>query len=258
MTRSGLHKKWWEGSVDLVITLLLWSYYTIGFVCFFSPFYLYARLFSKQKAHAFQKLNHYFYRGFFLLLNILVPACKWHVEDQVKQVRSGVIIGNHVSYLDPILLISLFKRHTTIAKGALYRIPFYGRMLSLSGYIPSQGTGALADLKLDLIENMAEYLEQGGNFFVFPEGTRQRDGRIGPFNKGAFKIAKLCKAPVYVISIKNTDKLFTPGRFLFHTQRKNRVSVTLVQRLAPDYDATDFSIKKLMDNVRRLLEENIQ
>ncbi len=244
--------------MDLLITLLLWSYYTLGFVFCFSPFYLFAFFFSKQKAHAFQKLNHYFYKGFFTLLKILVPACKWHVEGAVKQIQSGIIVGNHVSYLDPILLISVFKRHTTIAKGALFKIPFYGKMLSLSGYIPSEGTGILADLKLDLIENMAGYLEQGGNFFVFPEGTRQRNGKIGPFNKGAFKIARMCKAPVYVISIKNTDKLFTPGKFLFHTQRKNRVDVKLVRQLTPDYASKDFSITKLMDDVRRLLEENIQ
>ena len=50
---------------DLTVTLLLWLYFTLGFVVFFLPFYLGAFFLKSSPEGAFQRLNHYFYRGFF-------------------------------------------------------------------------------------------------------------------------------------------------------------------------------------------------
>jgi 1-acyl-sn-glycerol-3-phosphate acyltransferase len=245
---------WYQGPKDLAITLILWGYYTIGFIILFAPFYLYARLFSADVTRAFQRLNARFYRWFFVLLKRLIPACKWQVEDGVKTTRGAVIVANHISYLDPILLISFFPRHTTIAKRRLFHIPLYGRMLRLSGYLPSSAEGPLAELMLARMEKMPDLLAAGGNLLVFPEGTRSRDGRIGTLNAGAFKIARLCKAPIDVLYIQNTAQLFRPGRFLFDTRSANEIRVEHLTRIEPTYDNPDFSLKDLMARVHGILE----
>jgi len=261
METSGTHQKRVKSGklpgfpFDLALTLLLWGYYTIGFVIFYAPFYLLAYLFSKNRTKSFQKLNSLFYRIFFQMLRLVVPACSWEIEDGVRRIRSSVVVSNHISYLDPILLISLYARHTTIAKDRLFSIPLYGKMLALSGYLPSSAAGRLADLMIRRIDGMEEHLGDGGNLVIFPEGTRGRDGRIGPLNKGAFKIARLCRAPVKVLFISNTDKLFRPGRFLFDTQRPNTVTVELLAEIDPDYDSGTFSINTLMERVHTLLEK---
>ena len=261
METSGTHQKQVKSGklpgfpFDLALTLLLWGYYTIGFIIFYAPFYLLACLLSKNRARSFQRLNSLFYRVFFRMLRLVVPACSWKIEDDVRCIRSSVVVSNHISYLDPILLISLYTRHTTIAKDRLFNIPIYGKMLALSGYLPSAATGRLADLMIRRIDGMGEHLGDGGNLVIFPEGTRGRDGRIGPLNKGAFKIARLCRAPVKVLFISNTDKLFRPGRFLFDTQRPNTITVELLAEINPDYDSGTFSIKGLMERVHTLLEK---
>ena len=247
-------RKWYHSLKDLIVTLILWSYYTIGFVVLFAPFYACARLFSKDVTLAFQRLNARFYRWFFVLLRLLAPACQWQVDPAVKRIRGAVVVANHLSYLDPILLISFFQRHTTIAKQRLFRIPLYGRMLRLSGYIPSSADGPLADLLLARMEQMAAFLSGGGNLIIFPEGTRSRDGRIGPLNTGAFKIARLCNAPIHVVYIQNTARLFRPGRFLFDTRSVNTVRVEHLARIEPGYDDPDFSLKALMAQVRGMME----
>lgn len=243
---------------DLFVTLTLWGYYTIGFVLFFSPFYIAAFFLAKNRTRAFQTLNHYFYRSFFRLLKILVPGCKWRVSDAVRQIRSAVVVANHISYLDPILLISVFRRHTTIAKGALFNIPLYGRVLALSGYIPSTGEGRLLDIKMDLMEKMPEYLRKDGVFFVFPEGTRSRNGRIGALNKGAFKVARMSNSSLNVVYIKNTDKLFKPGTFLFDTGARHTVTVELLDTIYPDDADRSVSVKRMMTRVHDLLEAGNQ
>lgn len=241
---------------DIVVTGLLWGYFTFGFILFFSPFYLLAFLFSKSPQCAFQSLNSTFYRGFFGLCRIIVPSHKWEIRDEVRNIRSGLILCNHISYLDSILLVSLYPRHTTIAKDRLFQIPVFGRFIALAGYLPSSGRGPNSELLLKGFENIPSILEQGGNIIVFPEGTRSRDGRVSRLHKGAFKIAKLFKAPITVLRIKNTDKLFIPGRFLFNSTIQNNISLKIVGELKPDYSSDDLSIKALMEQVYDLLSGN--
>jgi 1-acyl-sn-glycerol-3-phosphate acyltransferase len=247
--------KWRHFLLDLSITLILWFYYTLGFVLFFAPFYFLAFCFSKKRRTAFQKLNHIFYKGFFGLIKLLIPSCRWQIPEAVRKIRSSVIVCNHRSYIDPILLISIYARHTTIAKARLFGIPVFGTMLSLSGYIPSTARGRFADLMVDRIDGMDAFLASGGNVFIFPEGTRSRDGRIGSLNKGAFKLAKMCKAPVKVLFIENTEKLFKPGKFLFNAHSPNTITVALAGEMNPDYRSDQFSINGLVAEVHALLEK---
>jgi 1-acyl-sn-glycerol-3-phosphate acyltransferase len=239
---------------DLVVTLLLWSYFTLGFIVLFSPFYLAACLFSENRELTFQRLNHHFYKGFFLLIRILIPRQQWHIADEVKSIRSSVIVCNHLSYLDPLLLISLFPRHKTIVKSTFFSVPIFGWMLKQSGYIPSTSEGRLSELMIERINAMDGYLASGGNLFIFPEGTRSRDGSVGRFNKGAFKIARLCRTPIKVLYIRNTNKLFAPGKFLFNTLASGSITVEQITGIVPDYHSDNFSVIKLVSQVRLLLE----
>jgi 1-acyl-sn-glycerol-3-phosphate acyltransferase len=239
---------------DLIVTLLLWSYFTLGFIVFFSPCYLMAYLFSENREYAFQRLNHNFYKGFFFLLRILIPGQKWRIADEIKSIRSSVIVCNHLSYLDPLLLISMFPRHKTIVKSTFFSVPIFGWMLKQSGYIPSTSEGKLSELLIESIDAMNGYLASGGNLFIFPEGTRSRDGTIGRLNKGAFKIARLCQTPIKILYIGNTNKLFTPGKFLFNTLVSNIITVKAITSIKPDYQGGHFSISELMSQVRSLLK----
>jgi len=239
---------------DVIVTVLLWSYFTVGFVILFYPSYLAAYLFSENREISFQRLNHKFYKGFFYLARLLVFGHKWIISDDVRSIRSSIIVCNHISYLDPIFFVALFEKQKTIVKSTFFRVPIFGRMLKLSGYIPSTSGTNLSDLMLRHIEAMDDYLASGGNFFVFPEGTRSRDGTIGLINKGAFKIARLCKASIKVLFIRNTNKLFKPGKLLFNTCVSNTITVELLAIMEPDYQKSTFSISELMSEVRSILE----
>ena len=248
-----LHK-YLQSTIDLIITLLLWGYFTLGFIVFFAPFYLAAYLFSGDLERSFQSLNHKFYRGFFRLARILIPRTNWRIHEDVRKIRSAVIVCNHISYLDPILLISLFEKHKTIVKNTFFNVPVFRQLIEASGYIPSTSDGKLADLMIQRIEEMDAYLASGGNLFIFPEGTRSRDGRIGQLNKGAFKIARRCRKPIKVLFIRNTNKLFRPGKFLFNTCSANTITVEPLASIEPDYQSEAFSISQLMFQVRSILE----
>lgn len=241
---------------DLAITLFIWLYFTAGFVVFFSPFYLLAFLFSKERATAFQSMNSRFLRSFFRLCRFLIPRQRWQIGPEIQNIRSSVILCNHVSYLDSIFLISLFPRHTTIAKARLFDIPVFGQVLRLSGYIPSSSEGHHSTLFLDILDSLTGHLAGGGNIVVFPEGRRSRNGQVGRLHKGIFKIARHCKAPISVLGIRNTDRLFKPDKFLFDTCSENTIHLKQIAQLHPDYTGRDFSIKGLMIHVGKLLADH--
>ncbi|WP_020590225.1 lysophospholipid acyltransferase family protein [Desulfobacter curvatus] len=242
---------------DLVITLLLWGYFIFGFLLFFSPFYLIAFVCPPIREAAVQCLNCLFYKVFFVFVRVLMPGIGWHIDPKVKGLENCIVVCNHVSYLDPLVMISLFRRHKTIVKGTFFKVPVFGWVLRAAGYIPSMPKGRMAGLMVRQTSTLASFLEKGGILFVFPEGTRNRNAGAGVlrFHSGVFKMARLCRSPINVLMIRNTDKLFRPGRFLFHTDFSGIIRVELAGTIRPDYDKETVSTDGLMEQAGTILTE---
>ncbi|MFP3912389.1 MAG: 1-acyl-sn-glycerol-3-phosphate acyltransferase, partial [Desulfobacteraceae bacterium] len=105
---------------DFAGTLIAWAYFTIGYLVFFSPIHLFLFWFSRAREQAFQRTNSHFYRGFLRVLKGVNRDLEISVEDGVRAIQGAVIVSNHISYLDPILLISIFQRHKTVVKGLFF------------------------------------------------------------------------------------------------------------------------------------------
>lgn len=240
--------------IDLIVTLVLWVYFIFGFLILFLPRYLVALRPVAERELCFQRLNHLFFRRFFQLTRILIPALGLRIDDRVTAIRSSIIVCNHVSYLDPLLLISLFEKQKTIVKSGFFRAPVFGWLMKQSGYVPAVGSGVSAWQVLGSILHLGDYLATGGNIFVFPEGTRSRTGKIGALSGGVFEIATRSRAPIQVLFIENTDRLFRPGRFLLNSAINRPVRLRLLDTLNPDYTAADYSVDGLMAIVKTLLD----
>jgi len=235
----------------------MWFYFLFGFLFLLPLLYLPAYIITGNSAVAFQNLNHIHMKCFFALIRLLVPRAKFHIPREVREINSSIIICNHLSYLDPILLTSLFQRQQTIVKSTFFQVPFFGRLLKNSGYISSGASDMLGPAMINNLENIKKHLAGGGIVFVFPEGTRSRDGNLAPFNKGVFTIARYCNAPLKLILIKGTNKLFQPGHFLFNTHDYSEIQMELIGSLEPDYKGNNFSISALADQTRIIFEEKI-
>lgn len=246
--------KWIKRSIDFLVTIIAWLYFTLGYCLLFSPFYLFSSLFSKNPEDSFQKLNHRFLKSFFFVLRIVTPRLNIHIDDDVYSIRSSVVLCNHISYLDPILLISLFEKQKTIVKETFLKVPILAWLVKTSGYFFASTDETDAFFLLEGVENLENYLSSKGNIFIFPEGTRSRDGKMGRLKKGAFTIAKRCHAPIQVLMIKNTNKLFGPGKLLLNTCVPNTIEVKRIMSIQPEYTSDTFSIHTLIEQVRQAFE----
>ncbi len=250
-TRNNTFRRWVDRCIDCWATLTCWAWFIFGYFLFFSWRYIAAALFAKDQQARFQRITNQFYGIFFRIVRGTAPRHRIFIDDEVAAIRSAVIVCNHLSYLDPLLMIALFQHHKTIVKSRFFGMPIFGWIIKKSGYLPSTSEGRFSKMMIEQMEQMPTFLASGGNLFVFPEGTRSRDGKLGTLNNGAFKIARMCRAPIYVLQIQNTDKLFIPGKFLFNTRIKNTISVKIIDRIRPDYENDRPSAAQLEQRVRQ-------
>ncbi len=244
--------------IDVAVTLLIWVYFIWGFLLFFAPRYGWAWLWAGDREAAFQRLNQRFFSSFFRVLRCITPGLALQIPGDIGAIHSSIIVSNHISYLDSILLVSLFEKQRTIVKKTFFNVPVFSTLLRQSGYIPAANGDEDPALMIRNCENIKEYLASGGNVFIFPEGTRSRTGRLGPFNKGAFSIARYCRAPIECLLIRRTNRLFLPGRFLFNTCLPNTIEVERIGSFVPDYGDTDFRLAALIREIRALYEERFK
>ena len=172
--------------VDLLVTLLLWVYFIFGYLIFFAPLFAGAFFLVRSRDRAYQRLMHLFCRSFVRVMQALMPQLVVEVAPAARALRSAVVVSNHLSYLDPLLMISIFERQKTIVNSSFCRVPIFGWILQAAGYIPAVSGGMQSGLMAERIEQLGDFFAAGGVLFIFPEGTRSRDGRIGKLKWGAF------------------------------------------------------------------------
>jgi len=244
--------------INLSVTLILWFYFMFGYLFILLFLYLPVYIFARNRATTLQNLNHVHLKIFFALTKLLVPRTKFILPEDVRKIRSSVIVCNHLSYLDPILLVSIFRQQKTIVKHTFFKVPIFGWLLKNYGYMSSGSDTVTGPAMINHLEEIKQHLSSGGVLFVFPEGTRSHDGNLAPFNKGVFTIARYCNAPLKLIFIQGTNRLFQPGHFLFNTRERNEIRLELIGSLDPDYKNKNFSVAALADEARQIFEEKIR
>jgi len=212
---------------NLFVTLAAWAYFTLGFVFLHAPAYLVALTRPDSQAR-FQRYHRRFFQKFFALLAVLCPATSWDIDPRLGDIQDAVVVCNHQSYLDPLLLISLLPRSVTVVKPVFFSVPIFAVVLRKTGYFPATASGRHGGLTLAALEALPGFFAAGGSLFIFPEGTRNRAGGLKPLPDGALKLALHTARPIAVLGLSGTAQLFPPGKFLFNAQAKNRISLKLL------------------------------
>lgn len=151
-----------------------------------------------------QKAVYFMFKGFVGMLTWAgVINVSSHGAHKLHSAKGVIVIANHPSLVDVVVLISLMPNAGCIVKQGLWRNPFIRGVLACAGYIPNRG----AEL---MLEDCQEVLGRGTNLVIFPEGTRTKTGLIiNDFARGAANIALRTQTDILPIVLRTNVRGLT-------------------------------------------------
>ena len=164
----------------------------------------------------------------------LLPFVKLRVD---RSRRLGdefcVLVVNHQSWLDPLVMLALERRLSGPARGYLFRVPVMGTVLKLGRfYLSEKGEPAPLDR---MRRGAKEALEHRGTLLFFPEGTRTKTGEIDHFHMGAFRMAVEYQLPIQPVVIEGLYHVFPSGSPIVRARGRYPVRVHYLDPVKPPY-----------------------
>jgi len=169
----------------------------------------------------------------------------------VPRTGGALMISNHQSYLDPVLLgLNLPRPLSYLAKSELFKNKFLAWLITeLRAFPVRQGRGDKA-----AIEETIRRLREGHMLNIFPEGTRTPDGKIGEMQRGAALVVRRAGVPIVPVAIHGSYEAWPTGQKIF---RSRPVRVLYGKPLNVDGMKSD-QIVKVMDRTLREMVEDLR
>lgn len=132
--------------------------------------------------------------------------------DKINPARTYIYMSNHVSNLDPPILLPLIPRRTSVmAKKELFSYPILGKAMRLGALVPVDRGNR--DAGIIAVREASTVLRRGISMSIFVEGKRSFDGKLLAFKKGPFYLAVANHVPVVPITIVGTHYVMPKRRF---------------------------------------------
>jgi 1-acyl-sn-glycerol-3-phosphate acyltransferase len=163
--------------------------------------------------------------------------------------RPYVVVSNHESFADILLISHLPWDMKWLSKAELFRIPVMGWLMHLAGDVPvKRGFGPSA---AEAMARCREVLTRRVSVMIFPEGTRSRTAELLPFKDGAFRLAIDANVPILPLALHGTGPALPK-----HDWRFGR-STAVVEVLEPVETAglTPADVPALKERIRNTIVE---
>ena len=212
---------------------------------------------GKQKAVA-RMTVHYGFGVFVNAMQVLgVFRVKINGAKQLQQLKGKIIIANHPSLVDVVVLISQIKNADCVVKSHLFKNPFMRGVLRASGYISNSDPD-------QLMEDCAASLALGNNIVIFPEGTRTNTNKPLKLQRGFANIAMRSQTDLLFILLKVTPSTLTKDNVWYNVpERRFDFDLTVKQpiAIAPYHDEfgdnTTKAVRHLTRHIESLFKEEL-
>lgn len=179
----------------------------------------------------------------------------WRVDvagrEHIDPAKTYVMVANHQSFLDILVLFRLFRHFKWVSKAEMFRIPCIGWNMTLNRYVKLRRGSPESIAKM--MTASERHLAEGSSVMIFPEGTRTLDGRLKAFKHGAFTLAQKARVPILPIVVENTFHVLPKSGFVLRGNHAIRVRVLPA---IPVEQVVDRPLEELSADVRaRFLRE---
>ncbi|ELR63711.1 1-acyl-sn-glycerol-3-phosphate acyltransferase [Photobacterium marinum] len=151
--------------------------------------------------YIYTQVPDFFWRFMVWLISHTMYRVKHKDISNIPTEGGALIVCNHVSYMDALLLAGACPRPIRFLMDRdIYNLPFIRAFCKACKVIPIDATDRRSVLKA--FTRVSGYLEQGDVVCVFPEGQLTYDGEIGPFMRGIDLIIKRSPVPVIPVALQ--------------------------------------------------------
>jgi 1-acyl-sn-glycerol-3-phosphate acyltransferase len=170
--------------------------------------------------------------------------------DKLDPQQTYIFMSNHVSNIDPPLLLPLIPGRTSVmVKKELFKYPLLGRTMRFGSLVPVDRGNRESGIAA--VRYASQVIRQGLNMTIFVEGKRSFDGKLLPFKKGPFYLAEECGIPVVPVTIAGTHFIMPKRRFAI---KAGVATVIFHDAIEPK----DFGSREcLMQKVRRAIDSGL-
>lgn len=206
-----------------VFSVLLWTFFTLSCVFMFVLAFIVwmFTVFLDRRLRALHLFSS-FWGSVYIWINPL-----WRVritgKEHIEKGRACIMVSNHQSILDILLLYGLFTHFKFLSKSENFRIPVIGWLMRLNRY-PEIIRGNPRS-KQELFTRVRDLLSEGSPVLVFPEGTRHPGGALGPFREGAFRMALENGVPIQPMVLEGTGRAVPRKGFILPGRTRIRLRV---------------------------------
>jgi 1-acyl-sn-glycerol-3-phosphate acyltransferase len=131
---------------------------------------------------------------------------------------SYVYMSNHESWMDiPAMFGAVPGSLRMVSKIGLMQVPIVGHAMVSGGFIAVDRKNRSRAIKQ--LENAKKQLREGISIWISPEGTRSRDGSLGPFKKGGFHLARDLGCPIVPVYIEGAQEVMPSDGLTVYTNR---------------------------------------
>ncbi len=155
-------------------------------------------------AYIFLLVPEYLMRFFAFLATRLVYRFQVRGEQHIPDRGPALLICNHVSFVDPVLLMAASPRPIVfIMDHRIFATPVLGAFFRLVKAIPIAPQREDATIYENAFARARQALEAGDLVCIFPEGAITRDGALGEFKGGVMKLLETNPVPVIPMALTN-------------------------------------------------------
>jgi 1-acyl-sn-glycerol-3-phosphate acyltransferase len=232
----------------IIFSVLYWIWFVLTHIVFFAIaliIWIATVLFDRKLIilHQFSC----FWGHSYIWLNPLW-SLKMTGRKNIKRGRTYVIVSNHQSMVDIVVLYGLFRHYKWVSKKENFNIPIIGWLMRLNRYIEIErgSTGSY----LNMMKKIRNTLRGGNSVLMFPEGTRHPDAGIGPFRDGAFRMALDNKVGLIPVILNGTANTIPRGKIIL--TGKQRITAKILPEI-PYESFRGKTPRELMNEVREMM-----
>jgi 1-acyl-sn-glycerol-3-phosphate acyltransferase len=184
----------------------------------------------------------------------LNPAWRVRVagREKIRRDATYVMVANHQSLLDILVLFRLFVHFKWVSKIENFRVPFIGWNMSLNRYIKLR-RGDRQSIG-EMMSACSRTLDEGNSIMMFPEGTRSPDGKLRAFKHGAFTLAQGSGCAILPIVVQGTADALPKRGFVL--QGRHPISVRVLDEIPHD-KLMGRPVEEVTDEIWRLFAREL-